>query len=382
MIMKNNILTFAVLAAMAALAASCKGSDSLRVIPTSGVVEKEISVVNGDHDDAYYEALREWKKGVLTNERSISYIFFADYGSLAFRFSDIPDSMDVVNLWGGCPKVGSLDYKEMKEMQAKKGTKVVGCKLTRIINYGSTWGYDAKIPSFMEGYNRKYEDCIASGMSERDAHNDALAAGRGELAVDIRKNKTKDADGNFPEWVVYAAKIILDEVEQYGLDGYDLDYEPEGDPLTGNVFKLFLEYLSQYMGPKSGTDKLLIVDRNSSCMNFADLYEYCNYWVYQKYGSTGGASPTGDYDYPTNTDPSKGWTAAHVIVTENIGDTWKTGGSLENFARFQPSWGMHKGGFAGFHGQRDMRTTADGADKDLPYGHFRRGIQFQNPAKK
>ena len=38
-----------------------------------------------------------------------------------------------------------------------------------------------------------------------------------------------DVNGNYPEWVVYAAKPILDEIEKYGLDGYDLDYEPMGN---------------------------------------------------------------------------------------------------------------------------------------------------------
>ena len=77
--------------------------------------------VNAIGDETYYQNLREWKKAAFDKDgiaaRSISYIFFADYGSMAFRFADIPDSVDVINLWGGVPKFGSLDYQEMKACQ-------------------------------------------------------------------------------------------------------------------------------------------------------------------------------------------------------------------------------------------------------------------------
>ena len=67
------------------------------------------------------------------------------------------------------------------------------------------------------------------------------------------------------------------------------------------------------------------------------------------------------------------------VYTENIGDYWTTGGGLEDQAAYQPSEG-YKGGFGAFMVQRDYHTTDSGADKEMPYGHLRRGIQLQNPA--
>ena len=69
-----------------------------------------------------------------------------------------------------------------------------------------------------------------------------------------------------------------------------------------------------------------------------------------------------------------------MIFCENIGDSWKTGGVMEQIAAFQPSRGGRKGGFGAFHNQRDYAITAVGGDKETPYGHLRRAIQLQNPA--
>ena len=111
--------------------------------------------VNTVGDEAYYESLRSWKKDIFDErgiaKRSISYIFFADYGSMAFRFADIPDSIDVINLWGGVPKKGSLDYQEMKSCQEIKGMRVVGCRITRLLENNS-WVMEAQVPSFMKAY--------------------------------------------------------------------------------------------------------------------------------------------------------------------------------------------------------------------------------------
>ena len=140
--------TLYILMGAALVLASCEKVQevkSLEIERTSGIHQAEAwsefiqgtGTVNTIGDEAYYQNLRDWKKAAFDADgittRSISYIFFADYGSMAFRFADIPDSVDVINLWGGCPKKGSLDYQEMKACQEIKGMKVVGCRITRIL---------------------------------------------------------------------------------------------------------------------------------------------------------------------------------------------------------------------------------------------------------
>ncbi len=350
--------------------------------------------VNAIGDETYYQNLREWKKAAFDKDgiaaRSISYIFFADYGSMAFRFADIPDSVDVINLWGGVPKFGSLDYQEMKACQEVKGMKLVGCRITRLLENNS-WVMEAEVPSFMKAYEKyKYDNMgrvISGKMTEQELESAARDAGSAACAADAAAHKTVDENGNYPEWVIYAAKPILDEIEKYGLDGYDLDYEPmgSGEPFSdGTCFATFVKYLAQFIGPKSANpETLLIIDRNSGAGS-AEFAPLCNFWVYQKYGGLGGASQATQSDFGSNLNRDNGWVPAQIIVTENVGDTYGNGcGVLEQMAGFQPStcgqqYG-HKGGFASFHGQRDWRLEAEGAEKGkkLRYQHHIMGIRAQ-----
>jgi len=302
-----------IIAGMALLAVSCnKEVKPLDVKPTSGVKQTTLTgylasyepflmgtgTVNTIGDDQYYKDLRQWKedawdeRGLVT--RSISYIFFADYGSMAFRFADVPDSIDVINLWGGCPKKGSLDYMEMKACQEVKGDKIVGCRITRILE-NQKWGLEAGIPSYMRAYYKykadhqpeldkiqnsieefdpsEYEseaaaaDALAAlkaslSAKETDIENAAKLAGNNALRTDVNQHQTKadstwpDEDENWPEWIVYGAGHLVNEVAEYGLNGYDLDYEPEGDPLSGTAFNTFVSYMAQYMGPMADEDYL------------------------------------------------------------------------------------------------------------------------------
>ena len=160
----------------------------------------------------------------------------------------------------------------------------------------------------------------------------------------------------------------MKEISDNDLDGYDLDYEPEGDALDGECMNTFIYYLAQYIGPMSpAPETILAVDGNWPEPQMAP---YCTYHISQSYGQTIG---NGHFN-------RQGWENSQLIFTENIGDDWKTGGYLEQQAAFQPSKGGRKGGFGAFHGQRDYNTTDSGADKEMPYGHLRRAIQLQNPA--
>ena len=346
------------------------------------------------YTDAYYEALRAYKK----SDHSICYLWFADYGvptSPAYRFAGIPDSVDVVSLWGGIPKEGTLDRKEMYEMREKKGTKIVGVKIIRLAHttYLPGWARDIEIPTYMNGYGDKvgyletYEATYAARIEAGDS--EAVAAAAAESAAHLAGTKALIADMNanpsrtlkegsteenpewvYPEWCVLAAESIMDEVREHELDGYDLDFEPEGDALDGEKMRTFLQYLSQYLGPASpNPETILAVDGSQPPTGTEEL---CTYWIAQSYGQTLSDSRFN----------KAGWKNSQLIFTENIGDYWDNGGNMLQQAAFQPSTGGRKGGFGAFHGQRDYNTTDSGADKDTPYGHLRRAIQLQNPAVK
>ena len=343
-----------------------------------------------EYTDAYYKALRAYKE----SDHSICYLWFANYEEACpgSRFMGLPDSVDVVSLWGGIPKSDVL-REEMYEMRRLKGTRLVGVKIVRLApsntNYYNylTWAKDAEIPSFMEAYKAAYDEtynaAIAAGDKDDIAASKAETAGRAAgcnaLRADMSANPTRtlvsgeegadNAVYEYPEWCRYAGDNLLNEIKEYDLDGYDLDYEPEGDALSGNTFLTFVQYLSQFIGPKSPNPRtLLCVDAPGGAPGMCA--PYADYSINQSYGSVPSESSFNQGD----------WRNDQLIFCENIGDSWKTGGVMEQIAAFQPSRGGRKGGFGAFHNQRDYAITAVGGDKETPYGHLRRAIQLQNPA--
>ena len=399
--MKKTIYMIA--AAALVLAACQKENASLKITPTSGIHTdpawttyiQGTGTVNEIHDDDYYEELREWKEAAYDEEtglamRSISYVFFADYGSMAYRFADIPDSVDVINLWGGLPKLGSLDYMEMKACQEIKGMKLVGCRITQVMATDGQWAFDAEVPSFMDAYNKYIEDHeedVEEGrMTNQQVIDNAISAAKSALKTDMSSHPNPVGDAsdpdNYPEWCQYIGGLLIDEIDTYGLDGYDLDLEPNGDPL-GNVTGTLIQYLSLFIGRGENAEPgtLLVLDQPGGT-SYAEYSHLVNFFVVQTYSTTGAGSPAYDGMFPGNTTPKKGaYVNCQVIPCENVGDTYGEGcGSLEQYGNFVHSMTGkkfgHSGGFSSFYGHRDWRLPAEGAEKGktLRYQHHRKAI--------
>lgn len=327
--------------------------------------------------DDYYAALRRYKE----SDHSICYLWFADYGvpsSPAYRFSAIPDSVDIVSLWGGIPKKGTLDYDEMYEMRRLKGTKLVTVTIIRVKYFFKKLQMTAYMDAYNAAYQPAYDAAIAEGKTPEEAatiaEQVADAAGIDAGNSDVLAHRKVDAEGNYPEWCQKLGDYLLAEMYDNDLDGIDLDYEPEGDMLSGDRMTLFIQYLGQFIGCGEGAkdpSKLLIIDHYSA--NPPNATEaYVNYKVRQLYSNQGNYISDGAFN--------SNWPVEKQVFADNIGDLWKTGGEMENIAAFQHSSGKRKGGFGAFHGQRDYNTVDSGSDNLVPYGHMRRAIQIQNPA--
>ncbi len=300
------------------------------------------------YSDLYYQNLRDYK----ASDHSISFGWFAQYGaqnSLGVRFMGLPDSLDICSMWGGIPaKENTEIWEEIRFVQKVKGTKMLCVAITRID--AETDEKDFKI-----AYNE------AKAMPEGDEKK--LAINR---AIEMY------------------AEYFLDQVFENDLDGFDADYEPEGDFLSDDYFELFYKHMAKYMGPnpditkeerlqlieeRYGTeiasqegicDKMLNIDQTSTGMN--SLIPYSNYCFLQAYG--GGTS-------------AGGWPVEKVVFCCNMGDNWQgTMSTMYNQARYQPSTGR-KGGFGAFFIHRDYNVHEN---NPTPYGRFRECIQIQNPA--
>ncbi|MDN3584277.1 glycoside hydrolase family 18 [Mucilaginibacter flavus] len=281
------------------------------------------------YSNDYYVKLRAYKN----SDHARFFIWLADYGvkggisaSLGERFAGVPDSVDIISLWGGIPDSvnNPNDYKEMRFNQRVKGTKLLDVTLVTPDRFASYSQDDNGIKQF-------------------------------------------------------ALKLVKD-VYDNDLDGLDIDYEPNGSIFSSpdNFIKLMV-YLSQYVGPKSGTGKLLDIDYYGDIPP-AVLAPYVDFVVQQAYGN-GSAN-----QLQNNYNALNGYKPGQYFPAETFGDYFATGGvpftnvdgtvvtSLLGFGLWNPTQGR-KGGFGVFYGQRDYYNPA-------PYGYIRAAIQGCNPAKK
>lgn len=289
----------------------------------------------------YYKNLRDFK----ASDHEISFGWFAQYGaqnSEAVKFTGLPDSLDIVSLWGGIPTDPDV-LADMRFVQEVKGTKMLVVAITRI-------------------------DAETDEKEFKQVYNEGRATGN-QAMIDSA--------------IVMYADYFLDQIFLNDLDGFDADYEPEGDYLAGAPFMIFYRRLAQFMGPnpnitkeerlelirerygdemaaKPGIcDKLLCIDGGAP----GGTAELSNYYFKQSYGGgTGGAS---------------GWPDSKIVNCENVGDYWQGNLSgLYNQARWKPASGR-KGGFGAFFIHRNYNITETNIE---PYWHFRQCIQIQNPA--
>lgn len=283
------------------------------------------------YDDQYYANLRAYKK----TKHQILFVWFADYSqetSMGTRFLGLPDSIDIVSLWGGIPakEEGKKSYDEMRFVQQVKGTKMVGV-------------------SFVH-------------LPEKYSRDDAGIKQYGD--------------------------DLLKYIETNALDGWDFDNETDAKEfLTGSKFSTLLKYMGQKIGPKSSDpEKLLIVDGGDFPW---DAEPYISYLVKQSYTIRSAAQIQREVD---NTY-SRHMPVSKLVLTMNMGDDWKTGGAewtdakgesksmeggkmyqMEGFAAWNPTQGP-KGGSGSFYVHRDYNSNP-------PYKYTRRAIQIQNPAVK
>lgn len=289
------------------------------------------------YDDAYYQNLREYKE----SDHSIAWGWFADYTqthSLAIRFLGLPDSLDICSLWGGIPSdvegreqtfYAPKIAEEMRFVQKVKGTKMVVPTIIRIEN--------SQAYREQEFYKKFQESYTMNGTAEE-------------------KQALRE------EALRLYADFLLKPIWENDLDGIDLDFEPEGDRLDGDNMTYFVKYIGARIGPSAetpeGRAKLLCIDYDGKSVPSYETVPFVNYYVFQNYGS----DPEGSHGFPIE----------KFVYCENIGDKWKTGGRLKDYAAATPAEGR-KGGFGAFYIHRDYNSTP-------PYKNFREAIQIQNPA--
>lgn len=347
-------------------------ASALAVAAISSCLKEEAIVLQEPYtyDEQYFENIREYKK----SEHTLSYCYYAawaplegltgykDPASWGERLRGLPDSLDIVNLWMGYPSpnpesesYAPVAYADMKYMQKNLGTRFV-----------------------LHGDAATTRDVVYKGdtLNIQDLYNQ-WKAGTG----------TEEA---FREALHNHAKIMIDKVNEAGLDGVDVDWEPQ--PAVWKDTQVLVDLMKYLRENLPG--KLIILDLFSDYPP-AEVNEYIDYLVIQCYTPQIGCSVAQLKSFYTAHGLNCGIPAEKIIACEQGGQTdyalnggglWKetrngqqiytSDGSemysFEGFARHTSENNM--AGWGVFYVDRNYYSTKG------PYYEFRKGIQVANPS--
>lgn len=221
--------------------------------------------INGDD---YYKALREYKK----TKHPITFGWYSEWTGTGTNMNNqlrgIPDSMDIISLWGGAFNLTEAQKSDLKEVREKKGTRVLYCQ--HITNMGRS-----HTPESVE------KDHIVNGV-QYNSYEEAMAAYWGWYG-----NNGDTSPEGIEKAIRKYARVIIDSINKYAYDGFDIDYEPNWG-YAGNVssysdrMHILLDELSKEFGPKSGTGRILMVDGEPQTLK-TESGPLLDYYVIQAY---------------------------------------------------------------------------------------------------
>lgn len=255
------MLKYALVAAMALASVACsKWTDDERLTFDNQKDLKRaipfIELTSADQLTAeqqkYYSELRAWKQ--TPHVRG-----FGWFGGWTAKGTDpqkylrmLPDSVDIVSLWGTHGELTEDQKTDLKLFQDVKGGKVLLC-----------W--------------------IVSNVGDQ-------LTPKGKTATDYWI--TEKGGGDFLEGVKAYANAICDTIEKYDLDGFDLDYEPgyghSGNMATTTAWISETENVNMYTFIKTLYDRLnpkgriVVMDGEPYYMDRATS-KMVSYYIYQAY---------------------------------------------------------------------------------------------------
>ncbi|RNC64315.1 glycoside hydrolase family 18 [Proteiniphilum sp. X52] len=318
----------------------------------------------------YYAKLRAYKE----SDHAVSFCWFSEWtgtgASLQNTMQGLPDSIDIVSMWGGWKNPGEARLKDLRYCQEVKGIKALTVFV--MLDIG-----DQITP---EGEDKKK----FWGWIDDD-----------ETAKRIACEKYANA--------------ICDTIEKYNYDGFDLDWEPSyAQPfnteknLVGTGITYIVNALSKRLGPKSGTGKLLVIDGEPELMpdTLACAFDY---YISQAYACRSYSNldsrlqkifnAFADAKNVDGTPMTREQIARKFIVTENFESYALQGGvthttrdgrtvqSLEGMALWNPVINgktVRKGGCGAF--RPGFEYKIEGTAINMTYPAMRKSIQIMNPA--
>ncbi len=384
----KNILAVSALA-LTTLASCSKWTDM--------EIQHPVDLTKPGHDEAYYKALRDYKN----SDHQIAFSYYSAWTGVGTNMQSslmgLPDSVDLVSLWGGWKNPTEAQLKDLRAAQQKKGLKAMICFLVLDMGAGVTPDpTEAEKAALKEGesWTHKYWGWSTAQTPEGKAARRAA--------------------------VVKYANAICDLIEKYGYDGFDIDAEPsyvhpfatqyelwktdvdEKDHVP-TLMTLFIETLGKRIGPmaetEAGRKRILAVDGEPDALPPTHA-KYFNYFIIQAYGDGVGYS-NGHFQgmlraYKDVLSVEEICKKSIFVVNFESGATrgGQAGlGQILNFALQNPvvdGVTYRKGGVGAFRVDLEYAITTpdvvNGIDmspvKGLSYPWWRRAIQLMNPTIK
>lgn len=311
----------------------------------------------------YYASLRDYKK----TDHQVAFGWFGNWtgrgASMVNSLMGLPDSVDFVSVWGNWHTLDEHRMADKKQVKEQKGTRALICFIIQDIGAQITPVEYKDKPNEYWGF---------------DPENTAADNARNLAAVEKY------------------ALAICDTIIKYDYDGFDIDYEPNfghrGNMSGNDAYMLhFIKTLSKHMGPKSGTNRLLVIDGEPQSI-VAESGPYFDYFIVQAYQATSDSNLDGRLsstieNFQGFLSPEE--VAKKYIVTENFESYASTGGvdytdrygnkmqSLAGMACWTPfvnGKAVRKGGIGTYHMEYDYPTTP------VEYKYLREAIRIMNPA--
>lgn len=324
-------------------------------------LEKYVELIDAQSEADLTPTMREYFRQIREEYRNKPHVKgFGWFGNWTGRGSNaqnylkmLPDSVDIVSLWGCRGNLSEHQKADLKFYQEVKGGKAMLCWIVQ--NLG-----DQMTPPGLNAY---------------------------EYWVNEK------GGGNFKEGVKAYANAICDTIEKYNLDGFDIDYEP-GYGHSGNLAN------SQEIGPNTGynTDMYVFIKAMSDRLRPAgrilamdgqpallstETSKLVDYYIYQAYWETNTQSVI----YKIQNQWLDNW-EAKTIITVEFERGWRTGGvtgyssnreefngkdgaQIFDYATMDLPSGKRIGGVGTFHMEYDYANTP-------PYKWLRTALYYGN----
>ena len=358
-------------------------------------IQHPMDLTKPAHTEEYYKALRDYKN----SDHQIAFAYYSAWTGVGTNMQSslmgLPDSVDLVSLWGGWKNPTEAQLKDLRLAQGKKGLKAMICFLVLDMGNGITPDpTDAEKAALKEG--------------EKWAHK---YWGWSSENTEAGKAARRAA-------VVKYANAICDLIDKYGYDGFDIDAEPSySHPFNTDyelwrtdrengvptLMTLFIETLGKRIGPmaesEAGRKKVLAVDGQPDALP-ATHAKYFNYFIIQAYGDRVGyqnAHFQGMLSAYKDVLSVEDICKKSIFVVNFESGATRGGeaglGQILNFALQNPVVNgvtYRKGGVGAFRVDLEYAVSTpevvNGIDmspvKGLSYPWWRRAIQLMNPTIK